>query len=173
MLRINELKKDAKVEFSELPGFKPVGGNWWKLEDTFYVFFNYDGVRYRMVVKKNFLTDFASIPRLVWSILAPWDYDYTPACIPHDLGYEKLGKLTLWKYDGVTWVPVEAELSRLALDDLMYWGMVARSTPKWKINSIYSAVRVGGWLAWSRAKKRKKAKKSRVAECPYDARIRG
>lgn len=172
MLRIAKIKKDAKVEFGELPAFTPVGGDWWRLEDAFTVWFTYGGKRYRLTIKRGFLTDFASIPRLVWSILAPWNYKYTPACLPHDEGYEKAGKLTLWTWDGVTWSPVRAELSRRAVDDLMYWGMVARKTPAWKVKAIYSAVRVGGWLAWRNSKKRIKAGGYRPDEAT-DARVRG
>lgn len=172
MVRIDKIKRDAGVEFSELPAFKPIGGNWWRLEDGFKVFFNYDGVRYRLVIKSGFVTDFASIPRLLWSILEPFNFQYTPACLPHDLGYETNGDLTLWVCDGVGWAPVNAELTRRAVDDLMYWGMVARSTPTWKANAIYSSVRLWGWVAWRKSGKRLEEGGSRLDESP-DARTRG
>lgn len=171
-MKIHKIKSDPQIEFGELPAFKPIGGKWWRLDGSYSIWFTYKGKRYRLTLPEGFVTDFASIPKLVWSILAPWDYQYTPACLPHDLGYELAGSLTVWWHNGVTWTPKRLELTRRAVDDLMYWGMVARGTPKWKVNAIYSAVRMGGWLAWRRSKKRIKAGGYRPDEAP-DARVRG
>lgn len=156
MLRFDQFKKDIKVKFSDLPPMVPLSSNVWRFDEAFYVWFTHEKTTYRINLPTGFITDFASIPRALWWLVQKWDYKYTPACLPHDLGYEKLGKLTLWRPFNGVYTPLTAKLSRKALDDLMYYGMVARGVPAWKRALIYSGVRVGGGFAWKKHEKRSK-----------------
>jgi hypothetical protein len=45
--------------------------------------FSVDSERY--VVPEGFWTDFASVPRILWAVLSPYDLGVGP--IPHDFGY--------------------------------------------------------------------------------------
>ena len=42
----------------------------------------------RITVKKNFVTDLASVPRICWAFIAPWDV--ARAAIIHDLLYKSI-----------------------------------------------------------------------------------
>jgi hypothetical protein len=48
--------------------------------------FRYESPRGLVAVPRNFVTDFASIPRIVWAILPPWGR-YGAAAIIHDYLY--------------------------------------------------------------------------------------
>ena len=73
---IVEYKNFLDVRFS-----KPDQQKQWQVLTPFV--FVVDGVEY--VVPEAFWTDFASVPRVVWNIISPYDLGYGP--IPHDFGY--------------------------------------------------------------------------------------
>lgn len=52
---------------------------------TYYV--GYEGSPYEIIVPDGFITDFASIPRIFWSILPP-NGRYTKAAVIHDYLYQ-------------------------------------------------------------------------------------
>lgn len=58
---------------------KAVDATHWQLMDDFY----FEG----LVVPKGFITDFASIPQFLWSILPPTG-SYTKAAVLHDYLYK-------------------------------------------------------------------------------------
>jgi len=60
---------------------KPDKGRRWTLTAPFS--FSVDGQEY--VVPINFWTDFASVPRIIWPLISPYDLGVGP--IPHDFGY--------------------------------------------------------------------------------------
>lgn len=80
-------------------------------------------------VPVGFVTDFASIPRIFWSVLPPDDL-YTYAAIIHDFLY--------WEQ------PVSREEADLILKFAMQDFKVDSAT----IQTIYGGVRVGGNVAW-------------------------
>jgi len=59
----------------------PNGHDHWILVEPFQ--FSVDGVSF--TVPTGFWTDFASVPRILWPIISP--YDLGVGCIPHDFGY--------------------------------------------------------------------------------------
>ena len=80
-------------------------------------------------VPKGFVTDFASIPRLFWSLLRP-DGDYTYPAIIHDFLY--------WDQKVTR---ADADLTfKLAMEDF--------GIPPITVATIYNAVRIGGESSW-------------------------
>jgi len=82
-------------------------------------------------VRTGFMTDFASIPRLLWIFLPRWG-KYGNAAVVHD-----------WLY----WTQ---KRPRKDADGIMLEGMAVLKVPAWQKYSIYIAVRAFGWLAWKR-----------------------
>lgn len=151
---------DTQIFFSELPIMKPLektnsnGLAVWQLHESMTISW-YDSSRkkYTLRIPNEFVTDFASTPKWIHWWLPPWNPKYTPACLPHDLGYERNGKLTLWVEDSRTGLrtPLQTNWSRLAIDQLMLAGMRSRDVGEFTCQTIYRSVRVGGRGAWERA----------------------
>lgn len=80
-------------------------------------------------VPEGFVTDFASVPRLLWRILPPWDR-HAPAAVIHD-----------WLYKSGLMPRAEADL-------IFLWVMEELDVKKWKRRSMYWGVRIGGWKPW-------------------------
>lgn len=102
----------------------------------------------------GFVTDFASIPRIFWSLLRP-DGEYTYPAILHDYLY---------------WTQIHPrdfadEIFKIAMEDFK----IDHS----KIITIYRTVRVGGQSAWDENARLKKSGEKRIlTKFPDDPRIR-
>ena len=107
----------------------------------------------KLTVRTGFVTDLASVPRLLWRVLAPWDV--ARAAIIHDLLY-----LTIRQYrhrmkqeigDGVTLGEDKALIKRAkkASDKVFLCAMndAEPSVPSWKRYAAYYAVAAFG--RWS------------------------
>lgn len=94
-------------------------------------------------VPVRFVTDFASIPRVFWSLLPP-DGLYTYPAIIHDYLY--------W----------EQSVSRDEADLILRFAMEDFKVDAVKIGAIYSGVRLGGWVAWNSNAKLKASGEKRV-----------
>jgi hypothetical protein len=96
-----------------------------------------DAITY-IEVPPGFTYDLASIPRLVWVLVSPWDVALES--LFHDLLYR------------------QQLVKRRVADQTMLSMMQDRGVP-WPIRSIvYSGVRAGGWAAW-----RKRARENAAA----------
>lgn len=85
-------------------------------------------------------TDFASVPQIFWNILPPWG-KYGKAAVLHD------------------WLYANQEFTRSFCDDILFESMVALGCGWWVSHTIWSGVRIGGWVAWNGHKRcREKAK---------------
>jgi len=105
-------------------------------------------------VPVGFVTDFASIPRVFWSLLRP-DGMYTYPAILHDFLY---------------WTQ---ERPRDVADQIFRIGMEDFSINRAVIDTIYSAVRLGGGSAWeNNAKAKANGEKRILKEFPDDPRTR-
>lgn len=76
-------KQQYKVEYMSEPCLIPISSGKWKLCDDMIVSIN----SVNHVVPKNFETDLASIPRIMWPIFSPGDYDCIAASVLHDWHY--------------------------------------------------------------------------------------
>jgi hypothetical protein len=104
----------------------------------------------RIDVAVGFMTDFASIPRLLWAALPVWG-KYGNACVIHD------------------WLYWQQERPRAAADRILLEAMavldVGRST-RW---AIFAAVRIFGGIAWLRNRADRLAGAQRVLRAPFAA----
>ena len=97
----------------------------------------------KITVKKGFVTDLASVPRVCWAFIAPWDV--ARAAIIHDLLYKRIRQ---YRADGGDDKVVISEAKK-ASDDVFHMAMkdAQPSVAKWKIFSAYWSVRLFG--RWS------------------------
>ena len=85
----------------------------------------------------GFYTDFASIPRLLWTLLPRWG-KYGNAAVIHDYLY--------W----------DQSRTRKESDEILLEGMVVLGVGYIKRYAIYWAVRLAGWWAWWRNQSHKR-----------------
>jgi hypothetical protein len=81
------------------------------------------------VVPAGSYTDFASIPRGLWSLF-PKD-DYAQAAVIHDWAYQTKA------------------LTRATADAVFKEGLAVLGAPRWKQWVLYLAVRAFGWVAYT------------------------
>ena len=86
-----------------------------------------------IVVPKGFITDLASVPRVFWVIYPP-DGTYTNAAVVHDFLYSVVG--------------VRGRYTRKQCDNIFLEAMKVVGVPAWRRWILYSAVRIGGSIAW-------------------------
>jgi|TARA_B100002003_G_scaffold6733_1_gene6010 hypothetical protein len=108
----------------------------------------------RLRVKEDFVTDLASVPRICWNLIAPWDV--ARAAIIHDLLYKRIRQYR-WNAEaerGAGGIILGEDKSlvkaaKKAADKVFLCGMkdASPSVPKWKIYSAYYAVALFG--RWS------------------------
>jgi hypothetical protein len=105
-------------------------------------------------VPMGFVTDFASIPRIFWSLLPP-DGLYTYPAIIHDYLY--------W----------EQSVSRGEADLILRYAMEDFKIDAVTIDAIYTGVRLGGGVAWSDNAALKQSGEKRILKAyPMDATVR-
>lgn len=86
-------------------------------------------------VPAGFVTDFASIPRMLWSLLPPTG-KYGKATVVHDV---------LYRYPEC----VTPRVTRIQADRTLFEGMVALRVGWLTRWAIYAGVRAGGFVAWN------------------------
>ena len=103
----------------------------------------------KIIVKKDFVTDLASVPRICWAFIAPWDV--ARAAIIHDLLYKKIrvyrrecSKTLINSAD-----PKVISAAKKAADDVFHMAMkdAEPSVAGWKIAAAYYSVKMFG--RWS------------------------
>jgi len=97
----------------------------WKLDKPFQYYTVIDGKKKYICVPKGFMTDFATIPRFLWSIFPAWD-KYGKAAVLHDYLYD-------YKV-----------FDRKTCDHIFYEAMTVLRVPWWRRRLMYLAVRVFG-----------------------------
>ena len=97
----------------------------------------------KITVKKDFVTDLASVPRMCWAFIAPWDV--ARAAIIHDLLYKRIRQ---YRGSGGDDKKVISEAKK-ASDDVFHMAMkdAEPSVAGWKIAAAYYSVRMFG--RWS------------------------
>jgi hypothetical protein len=83
----------------------------------------------------GFVTDFASVPRVLWALIPPTGR-YSKAAVIHDLAYQCPEMIT----------PI---ITRLQGDRLLLEGMCALRTGWLTRWLIFWGVRAGGWPTWN------------------------
>lgn len=96
-----------------------------------------DGVKYELTIPKLGTTDFASIPRILHSLISPLN-NTIYASILHDYLYRNPAD------------DFAKSLSRETVDRIFYWGMRARGVWRLTAGLMYLGVRSGGWISYKR-----------------------
>lgn len=113
-----------------------------------------DGYAIRFTVKKGYMYDGASVPRIAWSIggIRP-DGLIRAAATLHDPVYEFEGKLnnewiTCERYVDGLWIKCNRIWTRKEADGFFKELLIRAGYNKFKVFMAYQAVRKGGWVAW-------------------------
>lgn len=104
-------------------------GKRWQLKKPF----KYASVKYSWFVisiRTGFITDFASVPRLFWSLIPRWG-KWGKSAVVHDFLYQ-------------------TGVNRKLADEIFLEGMEILGVVKWRRLLMYWAVRLFGWLAWKK-----------------------
>ena len=103
----------------------------------------------RITCSKDFETDLASVPRICWAFIAPWDV--ARAAIIHDLLYKRIRQYRAEKGQKLgNWEdPKIISEAKKAADDVFHMAMkdANPSVAGWKIAAAYYSVRMFG--RWS------------------------
>lgn len=119
-----------------------LGKGKWQLEDELIV---YIAPLMPIVIPAGFVTDFASVPRLLWWLISPTDDTLAIPAIIHDLLYR-----TQW-------------LTRRMSDEVMNMLMMHRKASPVARFFVYRALRLAGWVAWNRVDPIRRAEVRRSA----------
>jgi len=102
----------------------------------------------KITCKKGFVTDLASVPRICWMLIAPWDI--ARAAIIHDLLYKRIREYRAkLDKDNLQYNQISAYKTAKKEADKVFLAAMKDadpSVPKWKIYSAYySVVLFGRW----------------------------
>ena len=102
----------------------------------------------KITCKKDFVTDLASVPRICWMLIAPWDI--ARAEIIHDLLYKSIRQYRAkLNKDNLQYDQISAYKDAKKVADKVFLAAMKDadpSVPKWKIYSAYySVVLFGRW----------------------------
>lgn len=104
-------------------------GRRWRLVFSFQYHLGTEYSNDFISVPAGFVTDFASTPPPIWWLIPPWG-KYGKAAIVHDYLYQT------------------GQRTRLEADDIFKEAMTVLGVARWRIEVMYRAVRLFGWLAW-------------------------
>jgi len=116
-----------------------IGKNKWRNLEQFEYYREEDEDEI-ITVPEGFVTDFASVPRIFWAIISPVDR-HGKAAVIHDYCYAT----------GI--------YNRKVSDVIFLECLDVLGVEPWKQWCMYKAVRIGGWRAWQKHRKREKEEK--------------
>lgn len=145
-LPIGSVDAQAVIRSTPLINF-PDGVNYMLFRDLTYDIGTRTGLR--IVVPRGFVTDFASVPRALHSVIGPTGR-YTNAAIVHDYLY---------------WIQT---CSRGQSDNLMAIAMREAGVSALQEWNIYNAVRLGGQSAWDNNRNERSSGLIRTLAAPND-----
>lgn len=134
VLPVRGLRGDAHaLAPAPTPVLSPAGLGQWQLDLPLLV----DDARLgrTFVVPAGFVTDLASVPRVCWPLVAPFDLSCA-APIAHDWLYRHAGRFDAWTY------------TRAAADALFRDLMAHEGVPRWRRVAGYAGVRAFGGASW-------------------------
>ena len=108
-----------------------IGKNLWRVLEPFEYHVGTFPSKEIITVERNFVTNFASVPRMFWGIISPID-THGKAAVVHDYAYYK----NLYQ-------------DRKKCDQIFLEGLRVLDTAEWKAIAMYDAVRMFGWHRWN------------------------
>lgn len=115
-------------------------GDKWRVTEDFGYHLGEPGGEEFVSVPAGFLTDFASIPRVLWPVLPPTG-KYGKAAVIHDKLYQE----AIIHTQGGT-----RSCNRGEADGILKEAMEVLGVGRMARWTIYAGVRSGGWLSWKR-----------------------
>ena len=126
-----------------------LGNNRYRLFSEYILEWWHNGVLHRLIVPADFEIDMASVPRIVWPLISP--FDLGNAAIPHDWFYHHSGAIPAGSHQihtGTEWVDQLKPWSRQDADKLFARQMRETGVSKWRRRAAYRAVRLFGRGSW-------------------------
>lgn len=141
-----------QVEPFQQPDVRPIGNRKYLLMEDYTITWWEDGTRFRIVIPREFITDLASVPRLLWTLsnLTP-DGLIRAGALVHDWIYAQRGQLTYGLYQvkvGSLWVPCSLPFSRSRADALFQAINTKAEMTRKNVVKAWLGVRLGGLLSW-------------------------
>lgn len=121
----------------------PINDSKWSVLESFVYYIGEKGSRDFVEVPPGFVTDFASIPRILWTILPPWG-KYGKAAVVHDYLYTAHSRKQVTETDKIDVPVTRSEADRIFLEAMEVLGV-----NKFTRYSMYYAVRIFGNKPWS------------------------
>ncbi|MDP3848642.1 MAG: DUF1353 domain-containing protein [Pseudomonas sp.] len=109
---------------------KALGADHWRVTQPFRFYVGSEASGEWVNVPSGYLTDGASVPQVLWSLIPPWGA-YGQAAVVHDI---------LCEYLATTKDGVPQKITRARCDEILLEAMVALGVPVAKRCAIYRAV---------------------------------
>ena len=129
---------ETPIEFEDLPIMHPPqcqGECWTVMERWVSPSFDLDGKLYRVEVLPGYQTDGASVPRIAWTLIGhPMQQPLLGPALVHDILYSS-----------------QLTRNHSTADEIFLYLMRKTGSISWvKRNTVWSQVRLWGWIVWSR-----------------------
>lgn len=115
-----------EIQFLSQLEISPYHNDYFILDDDYYVRINNKNI----IIKKSFVTDFASVPRILTPIFPVNDTKTIEPALIHDY---------LYRYH---------DFNRKESDDIFYHALLKKKYPKWKAFCMWAGVRLFGFQFW-------------------------
>lgn len=129
----------AKVEFDSYLDTREIADGAWELLQDFTVFIHTEDKTYEVIIRKGFITDYASVPRLPFAYLLYGGIG-NYAAVLHDGLYSNSSLVSICDFD----TQMRFHPGREFCDDAFQAGLEARGISSWKSKPMYWAVRWKG-----------------------------
>jgi hypothetical protein len=116
--------KYHRIEFTNEIYLLPKPGFVWQIQNDLY--FKVDNVAHK--IPEGFKTDLASVPRLLWPLFSPVQYEIILPSTIHDFFYKNNFGYT-----------------RKEIDSIFYWALIDNGISKFKAYVFFVGVRMFGW----------------------------
>ncbi len=140
------------------PDLIPINGSQFFLSKMYIYRWQIEGKSWRIVVRKGFITDIASVPRFAWSLtgINP-DGLQRAAAVIHDLLYQwrglprpPAGAIQFFDDASQEWRDSDVRWTRVQCDELFRQIMTEAGETPWRIRLLFWAVRGFALPAWNR-----------------------
>jgi hypothetical protein len=131
--------KIAKVEFDSYLDTREIADGVWELLQDFTAFIHTEDQTFEVIIRKGFLTDFASVPRLPFAYLLYGGIG-NYAAVLHDGMYSNSSLVSICDFD----TQMRFHPDREFCDEAFLAGLEARGISSWKAKPMYWAVRWKG-----------------------------
>ena len=137
-------------------------GKKWRVTES-YRFYSGDYLSGLYVeVPEGFITDLASIPRLLHWLVPKVGKD-SAASVMHDVIYRTGVMTSSVIVDGVEHV-VDTPVSQGMADSMFHQAMVALKVGRWRRKILYHGVSIFGWIAWNRYREELNAERTETTK---------